>query len=471
MKILHPQSILFIFFTVLLLSCNKAPTLTELEDTPIPDFKEPKIKTHTFKNGLKLYFLKNRELPIFEMGALIEVGSIDDPAEKLGLNKFMMSGLRTGGSQQRTGDEVDQALEQVAARLVAKTEKEYSTLKIRSLIKDVDLSMEIFFDLLANPGFEIEKLGITRKKLLEGIRRRNEKPMKVANREFLQQLYGDKSVWARLYSAKTINSIQREDIVNFYQEYVASNKVKLAVSGDISFKDLISKIKPYMEKWPKRKVERPSLKPVKKEWVKSVNTIEVPVNQSAIVAGHFGAKRFNPDKYALILANFILGGTTFGSKLGRIRTTLGLAYSVYSDFGFNTDYGAFRVFVSTKTSSTIKVVQEIKKIMEEMIDNGEITEKDLDHAKKSILNKLIFQYEDPFDVVATKVRFDYYGYPPNYLSIYQREIKAVTLNQIKKIVKKYFFPEKLKVMIVGDRSKMGDLSPLGKVEELPLDHD
>ena len=469
-------------------ACSRPPTIADLESAPPPELKEPKISIHSFDNGLKLYFLENHELPTFEMGALIHVGTIFEPADQLGLVTLMMEGLQTGGSCTRTGNDIDRALEQVAANMAAKAEREYSTFKIKSLAKDVDLSLDVFFDLLKEPAFEPSKIEIARQDMLDEIRRRNEKPMSVANREFQERLYGENSVWARQYNEKTVKTITREDLQKFYTRAVGPNRVWLAVSGDISLDDLTAKIEKGIADWPQggslprgrleeeRKLERPA--PIKKEWQPSVNLISMPVNQSAIALGHFGDKRFNPDKYAILAANQILGGSTFGSRLGdRIRTQLGLAYSVYSDFGFSTDYGSFRVLTGTKTASTVQVVEEARKILKEFVDGApsrggtDITEGELENAKNVILNQLIFQYEDPFEIVSQRMQFDYFGYSPDYLALYQKEIRKVTVDRVRDVLKRYYFPDKLIVLIVGDRAQMGDLSPLGVIQELPLDND
>ncbi|MBI4412024.1 MAG: insulinase family protein [Deltaproteobacteria bacterium] len=462
--------ILFLFVGV---SCSRPPTIADLESSPPPELKEPKVSLHTFDNGLKLYFLENHELPTFEMGALIHVGTIHEPDGKLGLVTLMMEGLKTGGSRTRTGDEIDRELEQVAADLSAKAEKEYSRLKIRSLSKDIDLALDIFFDLLREPAFEPGKMEITRSRMFEEIRRRNEKPMSVANREFQQKLFGSDSVWARQYKEETVKVITRQDLQKFYAQAVGPDRIWLAVSGDFSFDDLTAKIEKRIAGWAGRGAgDLPKPSPVKKEWEASVNLISMPVNQSAIALGHFGDKRFNPDKYAVLAANQILGGSTFGSRLGdRIRTELGLAYSVYSDFSFSTDYGSFRMLTGTKTASTVEVIQESKKILKSLAEGADITTEELENAKNVILNQLIFQYEDPFEIVSQRMEFDYFGYPPDYLVLYQREIRKVTLDQVRDVLQRYYFPDKLIVMIIGDRAQMGDLSPLGAIQELPLDND
>jgi zinc protease len=240
----------------------------------------------------------------------------------------------------------------------------------------------------------------------------------------------------------------------------------------LPFEDLIAKLTPYMEKWPSQTINLALPEPVKKEWSPSLQGIDRPVNQSSIILGHFGDKRFNPDKFSIILANQILGLSTFGSRLGtKIRTDLGLAYSVYSNFDLETDIGAFQIVARTKSSSTFELINETRKLLEAALTEQPFTQEELDNAKQTILNQLIFKYSDPFEVVQDRARYDFYGYPPDYLTVYQRAIRETSLDQVQSALKKYFFPDQLKILIVGDLKAIGNRTELGKIEKLPLDND
>lgn len=446
------------------------PKVLELQKKEEVVFKPPRLSTYVFENGLRLYFLENHELPTFQMHALIHGGSIHEPADKKGLVSIMMEGLATGGSTKRSGDEIDESLEQVAARLSANTRLEYSEFEIEALSPNTDLAISLFFELLRSPRFDQTKLELIRENKLESIRRRNEEPSDIGKRKFRQILYGPESVWARVSTEETVRSITREEILKYHQERVAPNEIWLAVSGDITLGTLVAKIRHHMGDWKRKKISFPQVPPVEKKWEPSVRLIHKPVNQSYLMMGHFGDKRFNPDKYAITLANFILGGSTLTSRLGtRIRSELGLSYSVYSNFGLETDVGLFQMMVGTKSQSTLQVILESKKIFEDVVRGTTITEEELDFSKKTILNQIVFQYEDPFEMVKGRAYYDFYGYPPNYLKIFQSEIKKVTIHQVKAVYQNYFFPDQLVILIVGDREKSGDFNIFGPVQEMPLD--
>jgi zinc protease len=448
------------------------PKIAQFEKAPLPSFNPPSIQTHTFSNGMKLYFLENQELPIFQLSALVQVGFVEEPQAKKGITSLMMGSLRTGGSQTLTGEEVDQKLEKKAMTLTVDSDPEYSELEIHSLVKESSEAIALFFDLLKKPRFDSEKIEINRKQMLDEISRRNEEPMEIARREYGEQLYGSENIWARVATKDSVSAITREDILNHYQQYVVPNHVWLAASGHIEFKKLVFLLEEQMKDWPQRQANMPDIPVMTKAWTPTVQVINRPTNQSSIVMGHFGERRWNDDKYALTLANYILGGSTFGSRLGtQIRTNLGLAYSVSSSFTFGTDYGQFAVAASTKTASTLQVVAETKKIIKDIIDQHPVTQQELDDAKQTMLNQLIFEYDNPFKIVEARRYYDFYGYPPDYLKVYQEKLKAVTLDQVNKVLAQYFYPDKLVIMIVGNKNEMGDLSSLGEITERPLDND
>jgi zinc protease len=342
----------------------------------------------------------------------------------------------------------------------------------KSLKRDQDLLFKLLFEVLKNPSFEASKIEVLRQKVLQAISRRNETPMSVARREFLQRLFGTQNIWARAAEESTIKSITREDLIQYHQTYFGPSNFWFAVTGDIEFEEAKNKIEDFLKTANQQAQKTPAVSPLNKDWKSATYLIDQQFKQSAVVMGHVGDKRFNPDKYALNVANYIVGGATFGSRLGnKIRTSLGLAYGISSSFGMGTDFGAFQIMASTQTTNTVRMVQEIKKILQEILKDNAVLSSELATAKQAILNQLIFENEDLFEMVKTRRFYDYYGYPADYLNVYQKEISKVELADVQRVLKKYFYPDKLIILIVGDKKGMGDLSGLGSVIEQAIDND
>lgn len=470
------RKIFFILFSILILCAQGHafdPVVDDLSAKNLPALTIPKIDKIELNNGAKIYYLKDDELPVFKMKVYIDgLGAVYEQKDARGLTGVFMSAWRSGGTTTLKPEVLDEKLEFVAANISTDSEGELSSIKMNCLHKDAQQVLDIFFDVIRHPAFDAERFGIIKKNSLNRIKQRNEEAIDVALREFMQSLYGQDSPHAWKATPETINAMTQDTLKQFYESHVAPNRMLIAASSPLSFDDFLKTIEPYFEGWDKKLPQKANVNEVNKEWDASKEFIHKDGNQSAIVIGHFGEKRFNADKFKIILANEILGGTTFGSRLGdRIRTDLGLAYSIGSNFGFDTVYGSFAIVTQTKSESTVDTVNEITKIFSDMIQQKNITENELKHARERIINRLIFEYDIPFNIVTMELIYSYHGYPSNYLAIFQKEIEKVTLSDLLEILPEYFFPDKLKVMIVGDKTKIKSLDTLPDLVQIPLDNE
>jgi len=144
-----------------------------------------------------------------------------------------------------------------------------------------------------------------------------------------------------------------------------------------------------------------------------------------------------------------------------VRAKRGLAYAIWSTVSIGTDYGIFSIGVNTKASNAERVIGMVEEHLERIAVKGDITKEELALAKKTILARLVFQFDSPFKVVNQQARFHFYGYPEDYWKIYRDRIAATTLKEVKAAAKKYLKPEDLEIMIVGPNSSF----PKGQVGE------
>lgn len=468
---------IFFFLLPILILCTQGhafdPVVEDLSSKKLPPVIIPKIDKIELKNGAKIYYLQDNELPVFKMKIYFDgLGAVYEQKGTRGLTGVFMSAWRSGGTTTLKPEVLDEKLEFVAANISTDPNGELSSIKMNCLQKDAKQVLDIFFDVVRHPGFDAERVGIIIKNSLNRIKQRNEEGIDIAVREFMQSLYGKDSPHAWKATPETISAITEDSLKQFYASHVAPNRMLIAASSPLGFDEFLKVIEPYFEGWDKKLPAKDQIRDIDKEWDASREFIQKEGNQSALVMGHFGEKRFNEDKFRIILANEILGGTTFGSRLGdRIRTDLGLAYSIGSNFGFDTVYASFSIVTQTKSESTVDTVNEITKIFSNMIQKNDITETELKQARERIINRLIFEYDIPFNIVTMELSYNYHGYPPNYLAVFQKEIEKVTLSGIREILPKYFFSDKLKVLIVGDKTKIKNLDTLQGLVEIPLDNE
>ncbi len=444
--------------------------IATLSKIPLGAVQPPAVQIETLSNGMKVYLLEDSELPIFQAFAYIKAGSVYDPMNQTGLASVLGTVLRTGGTLEKKPAEIDRLLDDRGASLETGMAGEYGTASVSGLSKDVSVLVPLFFEVLSSPQFEnsATQLSIARK--IESLKRINDEPEKIAVREFPKLMYGPDSAWGRTPTAASLLSIRKSDLQKYHGQFYHPDQVTLAIAGDFKKAEMLALLEKATQAWKKSDGKMPALPEVKKEWDKGIYLINKPGGQSTIVIGHYGDKRDNPDKFALILMNYRLGGDIFSSKLGEeVRSNRGWAYSIYSRFALETVYGLFYAIAQTKTASTSDVIGLVAKIISDFHEGEGFSGSSLGAAKSAILNQLMGDWDPRFGYVKERARLSYFHYPENYLDVFQKKLGAVTVEEVRKVAKQYLYPDKLKILVVGDAEKLkASLEKYGTVKELPL---
>jgi predicted Zn-dependent peptidase len=442
----------------------------EITFPKLPDIKVPKVDQVTLSNGMKLFLLEDHELPIMNLRAMLKTGSVYEPLEKIGLADITGTVLRTGGTTTRTGDEIDEILESIAASVETWVGETSGGAYMSVLKQDIDTGFDILSDILMNPVFNQDKIDLAKVEQRSIIARRNDQVSQIAGREFNKLIYGEESVYARHPEYATIDAITREDLIEFHKEYYHPNNIMLGVWGDFNKKALIKKIESIFKNWEKADLNIPPVPAVNYEFKPTVNLIlKEDVNQTNIYMGHIGGRRDNPDYFSMILMNRILG-IGFTSRLFKsVRSRQGLAYSVFGVYTADYDHaGVLYVGCQTKSESTVKATlamyDEVKKMTE-----SEVSDEELAIAKDAYLNSFVFNFDSKGEIVSRLMTYDYYGYPADFLQKTKTSIENVTKADILRVSKKYLHYDAMQILAVGNPADFDEpLSVLGEVNKIDI---
>ena len=434
------------------------------------DIEVPEVRQVTLANGMRLFLLEDHELPLVNVSVMIRAGSVYEPAEKIGLASITGEVMRTGGTASRTGDEIDEELEAIAASVETGIGLNSGSASMSVLKGDLDKGLSILADVLMNPAFREDKIQLAKMQVGSSIARRNDSVGAVAGREFDKLIYGADSVYARHAEYATIGSITRDDLVDFHRKYFGPNNAMLAVWGDFNTKEMIEKIEQVFEKWDKIDLQLPRVPEVKYDFRKTVNVVRKDdVNQSNVYMGHIGGLRSDPDFFSLIVMNKILGGGFTGRLFKNVRSREGLAYSVYGSYSANYDYpGEFYVGCQTKSEKTVYAIQAMLREVEKMKES-EVTDEELALAKDSFLNSFVFNFDTKGEIVNRLMVYEYFGYPADFLLKTKANVEKVTKADVLRVARKHLHPDKLQILAVGRPDDFGQpLSVLGPVNEIDI---
>jgi zinc protease len=143
----------------------------------LPEFNPPKPKRIQLANGMVIFLQEDHELPLIDGTARIRGGALRVPANKAGMMDVYGEAWRTGGTKTQTGDQLDDLLEQRAAKVETGATGDSTTIGFSCLKEDFADVFRVFDDVLRNPEFRADKIEIAKKGEYDSIARRNDEAL------------------------------------------------------------------------------------------------------------------------------------------------------------------------------------------------------------------------------------------------------------------------------------------------------
>lgn len=436
---------------------------------PLRPFKPQEPRRVELPNGMVVFLQEDHELPVIDGTIRIRGGSRDEPADKVGMVAMYADVWRTGGTRSRTGDQLDDFLEAHAARIEPSESADSTFLSWSSLKENFEQVFPVVLDLLQNPEFRQDKIELTRQQFSSLISRRNDDSDEIATREATRLAYGADNPYARTAEYYTISAITRDDLLQWHQRTIAPNNMIVGVAGDFDSSAMEQKLRQAFNAMPRGTQVPPP--PINFHEPKAgIYFVEKDdVNQSEIVMVDLGIERRNPDYYAIEVMNQLFGGGFSSRLFAHIRSKLGLAYAVGGGVGSAFDHpGVTRFSMGTKSGSTAAGIEALRKEFADLIKGG-VQEPEMKKAKDAILNSFIFEFDSKEKVLAERMRYEFYGYPADFLERFRAGIEKVTPADVDRVAKKYVHPDHMAVLVVGKAADFDrELATFGHVTTIDI---
>lgn len=442
------------------------------------EFLSPEPERVVLENGMVIYLLEDHELPLVTISAMIRTGGWLDPPDKIGLASLTGTVMRTGGTERMTPEEVDEELEHLAADVSTGIGTTSGGAMLDVLEKDLDRGLQIFADILMRPRFASQRLELAKLQTIESIRRRYDRPQSIARLEFPKLLYGPTHPYARRSSVESISRVTREDLVAFHRRTVHPNGIILGVTGDFETNAMLDLLQKTFGGWARGQVEPVTLPPLdgdhegrESNGEKVIHFVGKGTTQAHLRVGHLSLKERDPDYPALAIANDILGGSSFRSRLFQdVRTRQGLAYSVGSGLrGGIYERGVWMMYAETKIDSTEQVINSLimnmQRLREEAVTDAELTE-----AKEAFVNSFVFSFTSPARIVSRLIGLEYDGLPKDFLQQLRRKVVKLTKEDLLRVSRTHLHPDQLKIFAVGSPERLPKaLGRIGEIKEVQLE--
>lgn len=434
-------------------------------------FRAPVPEVHKVE-GVSVLYLEDHSVPLVTLFARFKGGYSLLDKSLYAAASAMPAMLRYGGTTTLSPDSVDEALEYYALQTSFGGGGETVFSSLNTLTEHLDVALDLWGEMLRDPGFDSTQLEVWRGREMENVRRRADDPQRLAFAEFNRLLYGDHPVgWEMAPDDLTSERLNVATLREVASRVLCPENLILGVTGDVSWNDLQPRLRAMLADWP------PCTGPLEEypepQIRKKPGVFIIPrdLEQSILVMAHATDIHLGDgaEYYAAQIGNSILGSGGFSSRLmARVRTEEGYAYSAGSIWTMpRRTEGIIGAITRTRPENTVPALKLILDIMQELSDQ-EPSRAEVDTSVDQIANGFVFNFETASQIVARRMFYLAQDLPEDWLEQYLSGVEDVTPRAVHHVLEKYLRPKDMIILVVGNPDRIGReaLESLGPVTVL-----
>ena len=423
---------------------------------PTPSLSLPPVTRQTLSNGLEVLILEKHQVPLAQINLVVKAGSAMDPQDRPGLAS-MTAAMLDEGAGTRSALELADAIAYLGADISIGAEQHRITAALHTPVARLDSALALLADVTLRPSFAREELERLRTERLTALVQQHDEARAVAQVLFMHTVFGDTHPYGRRTSGTeaSLRALTPDDLRRFHAAQFRPTNAALIVVGDVTPAQIVRKLEATFGKWSAAGAAptAPSWREATQVSKREVLLADKPgAAQTEVIIGRVGVPRSTADYYALTVMNTALGGS-FTSRLNQnLREEKQYTYGAGSSFQYDRLAGPFSARAAVQTAVTDKALVEFMKELTR-IRTG-ITPEELSRAK----NFVALRFPERFQSISTIARqlgdLVTYDLPLDYYNSFVQRILAVTAADVKRVASQYVDPNKMVVVLVGDRSKI-----------------
>ncbi|MDO5639543.1 MAG: pitrilysin family protein [Neisseria sp.] len=412
------------------------------------------IQRWTTPEGTKILLVERHENPIVDMRISFKgAGSAFNPPGKGEVSEFTAA-LLTDGTAKLDEEAFNARANDIAANIGSSSGDESASIGLRSLSKPANLNaaVDLVNQSLTRPRFDAAVFARRQKQSITALQQSETDPGFIAERALTRLNYPDHPYGSEAKtSAASIGAVTLDDIRAFHRNHYAKNNAVVSVVGDLTRRQTEALVQKALAGLPATSGESGNIPAVPAHPGQRQN-IPFAGEQAQVVLGMPLISRNDPDCYALVAGNYILGGGGFDSRLMKtLRDEHGYTYGASSSLAPLTEAGPFTLGFSTKKASAAEALAAAQNVLAGFIAEGP-TEAELQQAKDNIIGAFPLRFDSNAKLLPYLNLIGVYSLPDDYLEAYPKAIAGLTTEQVKSAWQRRVKPQDMNIVVVGAES-------------------
>jgi predicted Zn-dependent peptidase len=450
---MRPRLLLFCLMASATISAQAPDRAMPPKVGPPPAVKLPQIQKRQLSNGLRAWIVEMHEVPVVQVNLVVLSGTADDPPGKYGVAS-LAAAMLTEGAGSRSALEIADAVDFLGADLSAASGFDSTSVRLHVPVARLAEALPIMADVALRPTFPREELERQRQQRLTGIIQARDDPASIAALAFGRVLYGaGRFGTATVGTADDIKKFATDDLRAFYTARFVPGNATLIVVGDVTADRVVPQLESAFGGWKANgaaAAAASSAAAAPDRARREVYLVDKPqAPQTQIRIGTIGVDRATADYFPIQILNTVLGGA-FSSRLNmNLREKHGYTYGASSAFDMRAKPGPFFAGAGVQTDKTSESLQEFFNELNGILQP--IPADELTRAKNYVALRFPGGFETTGDISRRLEEMLVYRLPDDYFANYVRNIEAVTGGDVQRVARKYVDPNKMAVVVVGDR--------------------
>lgn len=434
---------------------------------PPVSFTPPKIVQTKLENGIPVYVVENRAVPLVAVQVIVRAGSSADPQDQHGVAAFTAN-LMDEGAGKLGALAIAEKKDALGTNLVTSAAPDYSTALVDTLTENLGASLDLLADVVVRPRFEQAEVERVRNEVLNDLRQIKDSGPRSAQNVLVAKAYGAAHPYGHLPAGtkEGVEKLGPEQVKAFHAAHWRPENAAIVVVGDVTAKAVTAELQKRFGAWKGvgdvKKLAPSEGAPVAKSRV--VYLVDRPgAQQGDVLIGAPALSRLDPDWITVEVMNRVLGGSFYSRINLNLREDKGATYGARSGFTSAIGPGLFTAGGGMVLDKTILAINETLKEIEGL-SSRPATEEELRRARDAATLGLAARFETNASIAGAVAEIVVFGLPLDYYETYVARVQAVDATAVTAAAKKWLAGAAAHVVVVGPAATLEkDLAKVGKV--------